>query len=403
MDWGKRMYKITAVLKSPLMIGGKTLDSNYRESKNYIPGGVLRAAYAKAIIERCSYKQENYLLCYMEKEDCKTCQFKTICKNFSEIVFPTLYPLGSTPYPITAREKKYKEEEEKGIFDILKSRLIMKNKLRRESEWQRLEGLHKDEEKIELVYSIITRTAINYQCNTAKEGALYTQNVISGQYLAKDKKIIEAIFTGEIPLSLEEKEELNHIKILHIGADITRGFGLCQMCCEEEIQEDTSEAIKKRIEQFNHGIEGQKPFVILDFLTDAYLGLDEIGEDTWSQTKVSDEEFKRFLEEKIGLSNEKYHLFKVFKLQELLFGFDTSKKTEKEMRRKGHIVIKAGAVFAYQYQAKLEDIKEEELKELCKLEMNGIGNNVKHGFGKVRVCDEFHMKYDVLKEENICE
>lgn len=391
------MYKIKVVLKSPLMIGGKTLDSNYRESRNYIPGSVLRAAYAKAIIERCSYKQENYWLCYMEKEECKTCQFKTICKNFSEIVFPTLYPSESIPYPMTAREKKYKAKEEKGIFDILKSRLVMKKKLKKESEWQRLEGLHKEQEKIELVYSVITRTAINYQYNSAKEGALYTQNVISGQYSAKDKKITEAIFTGEIPLSLEEKEEINHIKILHIGADITRGFGLCQVYCEEEIQEDTPDEIKKRIEEFNNGIEGQKPFIILDLLTDAYLGLDEIGEDIRSQTGFSDEKFKNFLEDKIGLSRERYHLLKVFKSQEILFGFDTSKRTEKEMRRKGKIVVKAGAVFVYQYQTQLKDIDEE---ELWKLEMQGIGSNVKHGFGKVRVCDKFHIEYDALKKED---
>ena len=45
------MYEIRAALRSPLMIGGKTLNSNYRESRDYIPGSVLRAAYAKAILQ----------------------------------------------------------------------------------------------------------------------------------------------------------------------------------------------------------------------------------------------------------------------------------------------------------------------------------------------------------------
>ena len=46
------MYiKIKAVLKTPLMIGGKTLNSNYKKSRDYIPGSVLRAAFARELIQ----------------------------------------------------------------------------------------------------------------------------------------------------------------------------------------------------------------------------------------------------------------------------------------------------------------------------------------------------------------
>ena len=62
------MYKIKAVLKSPLMIGGKTLSSNYRESRDYIPGSVLRAAYAKALVERCHCEQRNCFPHYIHLE-----------------------------------------------------------------------------------------------------------------------------------------------------------------------------------------------------------------------------------------------------------------------------------------------------------------------------------------------
>ena len=64
------------------------------------------------------------------------------------------------------------------------------------------------------------------------------------------------------------------------------------------------------------------------------------------------------------------------------------------MRRKPQIVVKAGAVFVY--KVKKEKLKEN-LEGLLKIEQTGIGKNTLHGFGKVRICDEFHEKYDVVK------
>ena len=389
------MYKIEAVLKSPLMIGGKTLNSNYRESRDYIPGSVLRAAYAKALIQRCAYKQENYWLTYQAKSQCDECAFRAICQRFSEILFPTLYPMGGSPYPITAREKKYREKDEKGIFDILRSRLMNQRKAESESGWKRLEGIHKDGQRINLIHSVITRTAIDYHREAAKEGSLYTQNVISEKYFNEKDEFSDVMFSGEIQLLPEEAKELNQIRVLHVGADITRGFGICHMFYGEKEEDDTQDKIVERIQEFNSVIAGDSQFVILDLLTDAYLGLEEIGGGALSQTEISDEQIRVFLEEKIGLPNEKYRLFKVYKSQELLCGFDTSKITAAKMRRRGRLVVKAGAVFVY--QACANDIDGNVLLEL---EQRGIGENVEHGFGKIRICDSFHVRYDALKEEN---
>lgn len=389
------MYKIEAILKSPLMIGGKTLNSNYRESRDYIPGSVLRAAYAKALIQRCACEQKNYWLTFQAQSQCEECAFRAVCQRFSEITFPALYPMGGSPYPVTAREKKYKEKGEKGIFDILKSRLTAQGKAEGESGWKRQEGIYKDGQCVKLIHSAITRTAIDYHRKAAKEGSLYTQNVISEKYFNESDVLSEVVFSGEIRLLPEEEKELDQIRVLHIGADITRGFGICHMSYSEKAEEDTQDKIMERIQEFNLGITGEWQFVILDLLTDAYLGLEEIGSDTLSQTEISDEQMRAFLEEKIGLSNEKYQLCKVYKSQEILRGFDTSKGTADEMRRQGRLVVKAGAVFVY--QARANDIDGNVLLEL---EKNGIGENTKHGFGKIRICDSFHVRYDALKEEN---
>ncbi len=130
-------------------------------------------------------------------------------------------------------------------------------------------------------------------------------------------------------------------------------------------------------------------------LTDAYLGLEEIGGNNISQTEIPDIEMMKFLEKKIDLPSGIYTLCKVYKFQEFIRGFDTSKTTEKEMRRNGHLVVKAGAVFIY--EAMPEEI---EWAKLLEFEQKGIGKNTEHGFGKVRICDMFHIDYDVLRGKN---
>ncbi len=407
------MYRINAVLKSPLMVGGKTLNSNYRESRDYIPGSVLRAAYAKALVQRCSCSQTHYWLEYKSQSQCMECEFQTVCRRFSEIKFPALYPLGGIPYPATARRKKYRDKDELGIYDVLKSRLSDQGKAKGEADWERLEGIHKEGLPIKLIHSPITRTAIDYHRNAAQAGALYTQNAISEKYLDNSQELADVVFSGTMELSPEEAEALEHIKVLHIGADITRGFGVCHMSCREIPEDSTPKQIKTRIQKFQEGMDGTKSYVVLDLLTDAYLGLEDIWKDakpqagisdkqildsqgqTISQADISDKQMLNFLEKKIGLSTEKYKLCKAYKFQEILSGFDTSKTTEQEMRRQSHLVVKAGAVFAYQVLTESNDIE-----ELLQQERKGIGEQTQHGFGKVRICDSFHTQYDARKGDS---
>lgn len=386
------MYTIKAVLKSPLMVGGKKLNSSYRESGEYIPGGVLRAAYARALTERCPCGQKNYWLEYKAQGACEDCGYRNICRNFSQVSFPALYPLGAAPYLMTAREKKYKNQGEEYLIDILISRLTRGGKEKEEAAWERPEGFRKQGRQVKLIHSAVTRTAIDYRRNAAKEGSLYTQNVVTEKYEDENGDFAEVVFQGEIRLTQEEAAELAGIKILHIGADITKGFGICHMTFAEGAQEDTVEKLEDRVRKFNSGIGGENRFVVLDLITDAYLGLEKIGGDSLSQTQFTDRQMLEFLEERIGLPTGRYRLIKVFKQQEILRGYDTSKSTEKEMRRQGRLVVKAGAVFVYQVPA-----GEIDAEELLELEEGGIGEQIKHGFGKIRVCDDFHIRYDVLK------
>lgn len=387
--------KISASLKSPLMVGGKTLNSNYKESKDYIPGSVLRAAYARELIHRCPYEQENYWLDYKEKEECVGCKFQTICRDFTNICFPTLYPLGGKPYPLTAREEKYGEKGKKKIFDILRSRLLKEEKNKEEADWMRLAGIHKEGTAVKILHTVITRTAIDDYRHSAKAGALYTQNAVSEKFFCDNGELIDAVFSGMMQVEREQMEALKRIRNLHIGADTTRGLGVCSMTYSEENNEtDTADKIKERVKRFHEDMLSEERFVILDLITDAYLKLEEIGGDSESKSSISDEMFMDFLEKSINLP-AKYRLFRVYKSQEVLRGFNTAKAVQTDMRRRGRIVVKAGAVLVYKTSA-----KEFDAGELLELEQKGIGDHVEHGFGKVCICDTFHLEYDVLRRED---
>lgn len=384
------MYiKIKAVLKTPLMIGGKTLNSNYKKSRDYIPGSVLRAAFARELIQACPYPHENNWLSCKKTQECSNCRFCGLCRNFSNIKFPALYLLGGKPYPATARIDKYGEKETKEIRDIMKSRLKNSSPGEEEENWEKLQGFYKEGKQLKAIYQTITRTAIDYTRHTAKNNALFTQNTVAGLWSEETGQSMEAVFAGETELFPNEMEEIKKIDMLHIGANTTAGMGLCEMQYEETEATDTLEEMESRIQMFQHE-EGDDYVLSVDLLSDAYLQMEELKGDSG---EVADEEFLKFLEQRIGLPRE-FHLIKVFKNQDVLRGFDTSRPTEREMRRKPQIVVKAGAVFVY--KVKKEKLKEN-LEGLLKIEQTGIGKNTLHGFGKVRICDEFHEKYDVVK------
>lgn len=369
--------EIKLTLKSPLVVGDKSRNNNYRESLNYIPGNVLRAAYVNAILDRCLYDHKNRWLEYKNEKECRICKFNKLCKEFSNIEFPTLYPLGGQPYPITAREKKYLRED---ISDVL---IPLLNNKPIKSDWVQLNGFHKNGKDIKLINEFITKTSIDYGRRSAKHGLLYSLNAISEILYYENNKIIETSFTGVINLSDDLKTCIDNIKTLDVGQGIKRGNGYCS-AEYKKANIDTEKDIKERINNFNKMILTDKIYITIDLLTDAYLEMEKLGKDNESLEKYSNEVFLSFLKEKIALP-EGYKLVKVYKTQEVRKGYDTSKPYGKR-ERDSKIVVKAGSVFVY-------TTDKCNLEELLVLQNKGIGKYTEHGFGKVKICDSFHYDY----------
>ena len=395
---------------SSLMVGGKTVNNNFKESLRYIPGSVLRAAFARAIVERCPLGDEpvgnkRYWVQIRKQDECSRCKFYALCRDFSDIRFPTLYPLGSTPYPMTSQCCKYPDSNCQEVVDFLCARLgehTIPSCGSCGSGRERMDGFHLNGKKVVPRTLLVTKTAVNSQLRTAKYGLLYSINTVT-KHVWHDKKLQEIEFSGMITsLDKDVYKVLESISNLRIGSSVTRGLGSCRVSYGVENPDNNSEvmSLESRVQRFNEHIirqdseeDGEPPtYITLDVLSDAYLNMECVGGDgsPIEPADWSDEKFTEYISRQIKLPPQ-YKLILVYKSYGMARGFDTSAESEKDMRRRTRLIVNAGAVFVYQRVGVVDD-----WEELKRIEETGIGQSTEHGFGRVRICDEFHVKFDVM-------
>ena len=395
---------------SSLMIGGKTVNNNFKESLRYIPGSVLRAAFARAIVDRCPLGDEpvgkkRYWVQIRNQDECGGCKFYALCKNFSDIRFPALYPLGSSPYPMTSQCCKYPDSNCPEVVDFLCARLG--GRTVPPCGWcgsgrERMEGFHLNGKKVVPRTLLVTKTAVNSQLRTAKQGLLYSINTVT-KHVWHDKELREIVFSGMIT-SLEEDicNAIESISRLRIGSSVTRGLGSCRVSYGVENPDNSAAlSLESRVHRFNEHIMHQdseedsepRTYITLDVLSDAYLNMECVGGDgsPIEPADWSDEKFTEYLSRQSGLPPQ-YKLILVYKSYGMARGFDTSAESEKDMRRRTRLIVNAGAVFVFQRVGVVDD-----WEELNRIEETGIGQSTEHGFGRVRICDEFHVKFDVME------
>lgn len=411
-------YKMTLRLESPLLVGGKKQVGNYAKSMNYVPGGVVRAAFAKAILDRCSYEKDDRIVEFQDKEDCASCKLCGMCKSFSNMKFGFLYPLGSTPYPITNMRCKYDATHDN--VDTLIFRINMMgaesdnevpqfneecpgskkgNKVCKERLEKHL-GFYTESDKgikdAKVAYTVITKSAINPYLKSSKDGALYSLDAVMDKYV-DDGELKPMEFAGYIDCDDKIGDELKDIETLRIGAYTNSGFGKCTMSIKKDEFVDNSHSMKQRIEEFNKEIRGAKnkgkTYIPIMLTSDAYLKLEECSKDD-KASKVTTEEFielyRKHLSEYVP-SWLKLELPIV--INDKRRGYDTSK--EKEVIRDCRILTKMGSIFVFSAEGNID------YDELLKLESKGIGEHTEHGFGSISVCSSYYKKWAMVpkKEE----
>lgn len=361
---------------SPFIVGGIKRVSNYIESLDYIPGNVVRAAFAKKILMNCPYhkpdevveidgiSRKNWVY-FRDKPLCGECQFKGLCQKFSEIKFSYFYPEGITIIPMSTMRCKMHPEH--GFVDILTEKPVCTKCPGKNGRVESVTGYMKDGSDYSVTKTFSTKTSIDKYTETAKDGLLYSTLAVT----ATDGQ--DNIFEGVI--SGVTEEDLKSIDILRIGKYISTGFGKCNIILEETGSRNT-EGIEEKLELFSkaykefHEIEDVYNYFGIKFVSDAKLDFKLNGEHTYMTTDEYKDIWLQSLNLEKGIKIEKV-LAEVFNFR----GYDMSKVEEDKRETPIHMVEK-GSVIVFRTMKNLNEIFDDFSN------LDGFGNDTLNGFGQ---------------------
>lgn len=292
--------------QSPVLVGGKQKTANYMESDDIIKGNVIRAAFAKIILDQCPLKNETVKVngedrynwvSYRNKPCCKECNFRKTCSNFDNMKFSYFYPLGSEVIPLCVKVCK-KDNDHRYYNDLIHKEKKPCTKCHSKLEFTT--GLRKkygDKGHYELGKTFLTRNAINSYTKTSQDGMLYSVQVVSntpidnelyGDILKEDQdNECKIVYEGKIEGLC--KEEFKNFNVLRVGGDITAGFGKCILQSVEDEKKEDSNSIKNHMKKFSNLYKkGDLNFVAIKFTSDCMLDFNYDGKykDTGDLKKI---------------------------------------------------------------------------------------------------------------------
>lgn len=388
--------KVKFRFNSPFLVGGIKRTSNYIESLDYIPGNVVRAAFAKHILSNCPYYDRNEYIqvdgverknwvYYRGKSQCENCSLKSLCQKFSDVKFSFFYPEGTSIIPATAmRCKMYPEH---GLIDrLIVEKPLCKKCNNNDGRVEFITGYIRDGKEYAVTKSLYTRTAIDKYTGTAKDGMLYSLQAITateGQ---------DNIFEGNI-WGLN-KEDILPIRHLRIGKYISVGFGKCKIIIEDiEGTKDTKDT------KDAEGVEDTKNLIrSMSEFNKKYKVCNHIEDDIFyfaikltSNTKL-DYNIKNYNDRGERIITDKYkdiwlnslcipELIEDFKIEKVYAevfnfrGYDTS-RTEQEQRKQPTHMVQKGSVIIFKTSKDFQNILD------TFTSLDGFGFDTINGFGQ---------------------
>lgn len=396
--------RVKLQFQSPLIVGDKKISSNYIASKDYIQGSVIRAAFARVILNQCSayhgeleevtiddekgekkvVSKKNWIHCrgeedgYKEKYEviCKKCPYHKVCSSFSKIKFSFFYPKETSVIPLTSMCCKNKRKEHGFIDSLTQDMMCLKckkgnNRVEFESGLRTAQGIYKAQKVVQ------TKTAINPYTRTSKDGMLF--NLVS---------LSPICFEGEIE-GIDDKD-LALFETLRIGAYTSTGFGKCQVLYDSQYTYSDptlnevyaySEEYKKHQKQL---LSGDKEYLVVMLSSDAHIEIEVPKEYCTTAQYIS------HWEKYVRLESSKLH--KVYFDTTLYRGYDTSSATN-DYRAKAKYQINKGSILIYEFDDK-QQLKDVYDKYYFGAYIRGkvkftIGNECENGFGSCQIyCGE---------------
>ena len=417
--------RLTLKQLSPIALAAKRgTTSGFIDTLDYIPGTALRGATAARY--------------FRDFGDAADRQFQEIFVN-SGVLFANLYPVkyaaNSRALPTTAYACKAHEEDH-DITDILTraSALNISDNVINQTLLDQitlcricgrpshgLSGFYEKKsesstkyDKVEVHKRHLMHVGINREKQTAEDGFLYAQQVINEKWREKkagpkkesapekeagreknDPKFKPQMFSGDLIVDQTHAdflmdELLSRGTTLFIGESRTRGLGRLQIHDCDVTESDTEDVVSGRIEKLNTMLEHhnggsnkRKCFALTlqsdAILTDTFMrpksqpGADDIrralGDGPHSDL-IADDALK------LKYSNAAWRIVHSWNMAS---GYP----------KPDDIAIKMGSVFLFEISSgNAGDFA----SLLTSLQERGIGKRRNEGFGRVKVCDPFHLE-----------
>ncbi|WP_413167616.1 CRISPR-associated RAMP protein Csx10 [Capilliphycus salinus ALCB114379] len=395
---------------SPLAIGRHKPGGSLSESQDYIPGSVIRGAFASVLLKPNQNPEPN--------DD-----FHALFLNENSAIFQNAYPANPPKnnakidtvlvLPATVLSSKAKpgfKDKGNGVFDTLIDRFCAEDYGQLydpncPKDYDRVDNFSGFYCKIYDKYHplsankrLLTRVGINRKRATAEESILYSIEVLN-ESQPKNKK--PSIYRGAIVVPDGELAGKllgfinNHSESFRLGGSTSRGLGKVKI--RAELRENLG-SVKERIKQFNAKLKErwqvwgsffspaskkylqERTYFTLDLQSDAILT------EHWRRTTVISE---AMLKEFAGMEDSSLQLEVAYSSYDYHSGWNSAWGLMKDVE----LVTNKGGVYLFsttQYKTWYPALE--------KLENKGVGERTNEGFGQIQICNEFHL---VFREEAV--
>lgn len=385
--------------KSPLLIGSKKRSNNFIECDEVVKGSVVRAAFAKVILDNCCERNENDInevngqkkknwVYFRDKQGCNECQFNNICMNFSNIKFSYFYPKGIEVIPQTAMVCK--TEKEHGFIDLLVDDTSKgcENCDSRVEFTSGLRTIGENKQPYTVIKSIVTKNKINPYSKTSADGMLYSVEMISSTPIkyydsenSKEVQIDKSKLQYEGTIEGISEKDLRLFRRLRVGGDITTGLGKCNLCqLKEEEKKLELHDVEKFSEDYkvtnNHRgfIDKEANYIAIKFIGDCILDFDFDGEKYLCTDKLK-ELWRKPLE-----LDENIKIEKIYTEVVNYRGYDNSNVSE-DKREKAVTLISKGTVIVFSSGESVDYI----FSYFKAKQKSGFGFENENGFGTFEI------------------
>ena len=391
---------IQITLKSPIITGGRKPSGQAVEAINYIRGGLIRGAVAKAWLADLENSEPD-------------ADFDQLFLDDDAGIFRNCTP-GTKVLPATATGckdfpgfRKANDNEKHGIFDTLLERIVSEKANwmhqpncptcsgRVDSKGGFYEGVAEPYKEEYLNTRLLTRVAINRQRKVAEDELLYHLTALNP--ITAEGKEVTLQSSARIPSDLVDKvAQTLQQKVKRLGGGGSRGLG---KVCIKVKKDNPPDSLEQRINNFNEALQKvwqsyanlpnteigafEGTYFTLNLQSDAIL----TAEDGWQRSMVLT---APMLKEITGCKDD-VTLVRSFASYDYVGGWNAAWRLPKETA----LVTKMGSVFVF-HTPEIDAW----IPKLQTLENIGIGNRYEEGFGQILICDPFHLHTREMVKQN---